>query len=93
MMWPHYVSLAISYAAFILAMLALLRSWRKNMHDETPAGIACKDRTLAYWTDQSNFTSHRAGSSGEVGVFESTPAQRFALWFVLGGLAAGWLGS
>jgi hypothetical protein len=26
------------------------------MHDETPGGIALKDRTLAFWMDQNNFS-------------------------------------
>lgn len=28
------------------------------MHDETPGGLAVKDRTLAYWTDPNNFPNY-----------------------------------
>lgn len=29
------------------------------MHDETPSGIATKDRTLALWTDPANFPEYK----------------------------------
>lgn len=41
------------------------------MHDETPGGLAVKDRALAYWTDLTNFPT-------------VTPRKRFTIGFAIG---------
>lgn len=36
------------------------------MHDESPGGQACADRTLAFWTDQSRFNTYGSRASRKI---------------------------
>lgn len=71
------------------------------MHDESPGGQACADRTLAYWKDQSNFSSVH-GSAARTGNAnaprsrktndELSNTQRFGAGFLIGTILAAMIG-
>lgn len=62
------------------------------MHDESPGGIACKDRALAFWTDQSRFNAYGKRKDWRKQHVRNTRAQRFALGFAAGTIVAAIIG-
>lgn len=58
------------------------------MHDETPGGLACKDRTLAYWTDPNNFPLSAQGTASREnsGASQSARGHRVPLKAVAAGM-------
>lgn len=74
------------------------------MHDESPGGQACADRTLAYWTDQNNFSqfpsrrharkldSVRTANHVHNKSRQLSNTQRFGAGFLIGTILAAMIG-